>query len=367
MKWITTASLVAMLMVFVGAMGSTPAAATSRVLARGSFGAGEEIGVSGSGSTTILQQGGEIRVNLNDDFAVSSGPKLTVWLSPDSKTWTQDSVKLGALERESGKSVFIVDSETDLRAFASIVIWSEEQSVLFSPATLRWEDKSVLIAQGEFESEAGTTVSGTVGVVEQGDNVWVDLVALEIDFDQSLDVWLSSAIDELSTDAVLLGERKHKTDNESFIVDDDASAESLPDIVLLWDTDAERTIAWSQLEPVDNVTTDFEARVVATGSFGAGEEAYFGSGSMQIVEVAEGSFVVILLDDFSVTPGPALVVMLSPSPTYYADGAITLGGLVATAGAQEYALPAGIDPTTYGSVIIWCAEFSVLFSAAPLG
>ena len=35
-------------------------------------------------------------------------------------------------------------------------------------------------------------------------------------------------------------------------------------------------------------------------------------------------------------------------------------------GNQNYAVPRGIDPASFGSVVVWCKAFGVLFSAAPL-
>jgi hypothetical protein len=48
--------------------------------------------------------------------------------------------------------------------------------------------------------------------------------------------------------------------------------------------------------------------------------------------------------------------------TMYVD----LGRLKAFKGSQNYPVPAGVDVTRYGSVVIWCEHFGVLISPAEL-
>jgi hypothetical protein len=102
-----------------------------------------------------------------------------------------------------------------------------------------------------------------------------------------------------------------------------------------------------------------------SGSFMGADEFHFGRGSAQLIETAPGVFVVRLAD-FEVRNGPDLYVYLSPSADGYADGAVELGVLKADKGNQNYEVPAGVDPTTAGSVVVWCKQFSVLFATAPL-
>ena len=76
--------------------------------------------------------------------------------------------------------------------------------------------------------------------------------------------------------------------------------------------------------------------------------------------------------DFEVGPGPKFHVYLVPSAevTTSADVEeamyIDLGRLRAFQGSQNYAVPAGVDLTAYGSVVIWCERFGVLISPASL-
>ncbi len=45
---------------------------------------------------------------------------------------------------------------------------------------------------------------------------------------------------------------------------------------------------------------------------------------------------------------------------------VSLGSLQSASGAQTYELPADVDASAYGSVAIWCEDFSVLFAVASL-
>jgi hypothetical protein len=45
---------------------------------------------------------------------------------------------------------------------------------------------------------------------------------------------------------------------------------------------------------------------------------------------------------------------------------VSLGQLKGNIGDQTYNVPAGVDLSAYGSVVIWCEQFGVLFSTASL-
>jgi hypothetical protein len=81
---------------------------------------------------------------------------------------------------------------------------------------------------------------------------------------------------------------------------------------------------------------------------------------------------VFLEDNFEVGPGPKYHVYLMPKAGIRTAGAVKgqmfvdLGRLRSFKGSQRYAIPPGVDPSKYGSVIIWCEQFSVLISPADL-
>ena len=111
--------------------------------------------------------------------------------------------------------------------------------------------------------------------------------------------------------------------------------------------------------------TGFVPSTLATGSFNGADDFHFGTGRASILETEPGRFT-LRLDDFSVRNGPDLYVYLSAKSDGYADGALELGPLKATDGAFGYELPAGADPGTYASAVVWCKQFAVLFAVAPL-
>jgi hypothetical protein len=110
--------------------------------------------------------------------------------------------------------------------------------------------------------------------------------------------------------------------------------------------------------------------VAARGTFNEIDAIHKGSGSAIIYQLADNRRV-LRLEDFRVTNGPQLHVLLvrSPEPRAGADigtDYIDLGPLKGNVGNQNYEIPAEVDLGQYGSVVIYCIPFSVVFSAAKL-
>ena len=126
--------------------------------------------------------------------------------------------------------------------------------------------------------------------------------------------------------------------------------------------------------PDTQVTDDMPAdvpEVVSTGQFIDADAIHKGSGTATLYRLPDSSHVV-RFEDFRTTNGPALVVYLAkhPSPASADDvidgGFLNLGKLKGNVGNQNYPIPAGTDVSEYGSVVIWCELFDVLFSPAGL-
>lgn len=111
---------------------------------------------------------------------------------------------------------------------------------------------------------------------------------------------------------------------------------------------------------------------LAMGIFRDADSAHKGSGTASIIGNDDGSQAQVRLVDFEVTNGPDLEVWLvkEPDPKSSADVKasqwVSLGQLKGNIGNQSYAIPEGTDPRAYGSVVIWCEQFGVLFASAPL-
>lgn len=137
-------------------------------------------------------------------------------------------------------------------------------------------------------------------------------------------------------------------------------------------------IFWYTASPywIDNVVQEtlVEAEsgaVLAQGSFSDADRIHKGTGNVQIITRADG-VVEAQFTAFEVTNGPDLEVWLSahPDPKVSDDvkGAawLSLGQLKGNIGDQAYALPADANIADFGSIVIWCEQFGVLFSPAAL-
>jgi hypothetical protein len=110
------------------------------------------------------------------------------------------------------------------------------------------------------------------------------------------------------------------------------------------------------------------AIALATGQFEDVDNLHQGSGTATIYELEDGSHV-LRLEDFEVTNGPDLHVYLVPASNPTGDDIVDyaeLGGLKGNIGNQNYEIPADVDPTGFGSVVIYCQPFHVIFSIASL-
>lgn len=107
-----------------------------------------------------------------------------------------------------------------------------------------------------------------------------------------------------------------------------------------------------------------------SGSFVDADAFHKGSGKAEILTA--GGTNILRFTDFTVTNGPDLEVWLVEEPApktsddVKASKWISLGVLKGNIGDQTYQIPAGTDISKYGSAVIWCEQFGVLFSAATL-
>lgn len=115
---------------------------------------------------------------------------------------------------------------------------------------------------------------------------------------------------------------------------------------------------------------DTTQQALAKGAFihaNPSDPIHYGKGG-----VAAYKDVVHLEADFEVGPGPKFHVYLVPEKNVTPDTDVAktmfvdLGRLKAFKGSQNYPIPAGVDLSRYGSVVIWCEQFGVLISPAQL-
>ncbi len=107
------------------------------------------------------------------------------------------------------------------------------------------------------------------------------------------------------------------------------------------------------------------------GMFKDADSFHKGSGEATIFRGPDGSLL-LRLEDFNVTNGPDLHVLLSPHPDPERQGDVKqagyvdLGKLKGNIGNQNYPIPDDVDVSIQGSVVIYCKPFHVVFSVATL-
>ncbi len=124
----------------------------------------------------------------------------------------------------------------------------------------------------------------------------------------------------------------------------------------------------------EEMPTEMEAATaLANGEFVDIDRLHQGSGSATIYELADGTRVLRFVN-LDVTNGPDLRVLLAEhaEPRSGDDlnsgaGYIELDRLKGNKGNQNYEIPDGVDIASFGSVVIYCDPFHVVFSYATLG
>ena len=120
----------------------------------------------------------------------------------------------------------------------------------------------------------------------------------------------------------------------------------------------------------ERVENKASRKAVASGEFihaNPRDPIHYGKGKLTVYQD-----LVHLGGDFEVGPGPKYHVYLVPEknviPTTAVEKTmfIDLGRLKAFRGSQNYPVPAGVDLSKFGSVVIWCEQFGVLISPAAL-
>ena len=153
-----------------------------------------------------------------------------------------------------------------------------------------------------------------------------------------------------------------------------AQAATVPDGMTRGDVEMTMATMAKMDSPAEEAMPDemAESGAVKTGQFRDADRFHRGSGTATIHRLPDGSHV-LRLETLDVTNGPALVVILSPHPNpsssadVHQTGYVELAKLKGNKGNQNYPLPDNVDPATFGSVVIYCKPFKVVFSVAPLG
>ncbi|MSU88076.1 hypothetical protein GE300_00420 [Rhodobacteraceae bacterium 2CG4] len=122
--------------------------------------------------------------------------------------------------------------------------------------------------------------------------------------------------------------------------------------------------------PRATVPAEVTARIFSAGDFSAAGDLHRARGRAQLLDA--GRIQILRFTEFRVTPGPDLRVLLSTAEGDAAgivprlDEVLDAGPLDSFAGDQTILLPEGLDPSDYGSVLLWEAEFGQLYAVATL-
>jgi hypothetical protein len=140
-----------------------------------------------------------------------------------------------------------------------------------------------------------------------------------------------------------------------------ALSNAMKDAMVQTMPDAMKGAEMTQLSPVK----------LKAGDFSGVDRFHKGSGKATIYSSPGGSHL-LRLEDFKVTNGPDLRVILTPvqdpggPDDVTAPGHVELAKLKGNMGNQNYEIPNDVDVASFQSVVIYCSPFRVIFSVAPL-
>jgi hypothetical protein len=137
-----------------------------------------------------------------------------------------------------------------------------------------------------------------------------------------------------------------------------------------WQLVVDQQVDVPLVEPLLPTMTAGAARPVLTGSLYRIDQV--GSGTVTVYRLADGSHVV-RLDNFFVTANSDLELQFSPLEAPRTTKQVTdnarspsIAALDVTTGSLNLSVPAGVDPTQYRSIVIWCEVANSAYSAATL-
>ena len=134
--------------------------------------------------------------------------------------------------------------------------------------------------------------------------------------------------------------------------------------------DVERfAAAMPEQEVVEPMPGQQAPDLLASGEFRDADRFHKGSGTAKLYRIPELGHL-LRFEEFQATNGPALHVLLATAarPTNRNDLGeyLDLGPLKGNVGDQNYQIPADTDLASYGSVVIYCRPFHVVFATATL-
>lgn len=136
-----------------------------------------------------------------------------------------------------------------------------------------------------------------------------------------------------------------------------------------WSLTVDQQVEVPLEEPPLEAMTAPGAQRLATGEFYGIDQT--GRGRVEVHRLADGS-TALRLESFFVTPDVDLELRLSPleepstTGEYLGAPSVLVHPLTVTAGSFNVTVPADVDPTDYGSVVVWCPPIQSAYAAASL-
>ncbi len=134
-----------------------------------------------------------------------------------------------------------------------------------------------------------------------------------------------------------------------------------------WDATIEQQVDGPLVEPLPAALAS--AQVVATGEFTGFDRE--GEGAVRVYRLADGSQAV-RLENFYTSLNPDLGLLFTSLASFRTSAevgdapSVEVALLKATLGSMSFAVPAGVDVTTYPAVVIWSERARSAFAYAPL-
>lgn len=136
-----------------------------------------------------------------------------------------------------------------------------------------------------------------------------------------------------------------------------------------WELQVDQEVDVPLDEPPLAAMTAPGSKVAASGTLYRIDQ--IGTGNVTFYRLADGSYS-LRIDKFFVTANVDLEIRLSPlaaphsTDQYLAAPSVLVAPMDITVGSLNFTVPPGIDPTRYGSVVIWCPLIRSAYAASTL-
>ena len=136
-----------------------------------------------------------------------------------------------------------------------------------------------------------------------------------------------------------------------------------------WKLEAQQEVDLPLDESLPAEATQPGTVVTASGAFYRIDQV--GQGRASVYRLPSGASL-LRLDDFYVSPNTDLEMRLSPlaaphsTDEFFNAPSVRVAPLDITAGSMNVAVPAGVEPSQFRSIVIWCERLHSAYAAAPL-